>query len=120
MQSRRAFARFAVALRSGVINVYALWSGGQTYRISRARRIGISRHGNNSCHCVRRVPDDRLCIANGITARNSVEQLEENLKAGEVTLSDAEWKDVEAAIAGRPAGSAKATRKRGTASRKRK
>jgi len=39
-------------------------------------------------------------VSSAIIGVTSVEQLEENLKAAEVTLTDAEWKEVEAAIAG--------------------
>jgi aryl-alcohol dehydrogenase-like predicted oxidoreductase len=40
-------------------------------------------------------------VSSAILGATSVEQLEENLKAAEVQLSDGEWKEVEAAIAGK-------------------
>ena len=43
----------------------------------------------------------RTEVSSAILGATSVEQLEENLKASEVKLSDAEWKEVDAAIAGR-------------------
>jgi aryl-alcohol dehydrogenase-like predicted oxidoreductase len=52
----------------------------------------------------------------------SVEQLEENLKASEVSLTPSEWKEVEAAIAGTPArttGGPKRSAKRATRSKSR-
>ncbi len=39
-------------------------------------------------------------VSSAITGATRIEQLEENLKALEVTLSDAQWKEVEAAIEG--------------------
>ncbi len=39
-------------------------------------------------------------VSSAIIGATSVEQLEENLKAGEMKLSEAEWKEVEGAIAG--------------------
>ena len=47
-------------------------------------------------------------VSSVILGASSVAQIEENLKAAEVSLSDAEWKEVERAIAGTPA---KATRR---------
>jgi len=55
-------------------------------------------------------------VSSVITGATRIEQLEQNLKALEVKLSDAEWREVEAAIAGRPA--AGATAKRGAAGRR--
>jgi aryl-alcohol dehydrogenase-like predicted oxidoreductase len=50
-------------------------------------------------------------VSSVILGASSVEQLEENLKAGEVTLSDAEWRQVEAAIGLAPGRAAKAGKK---------
>ena len=56
-------------------------------------------------------------VSSAIIGATSVEQLESNLKYAEVSLSDAEWKQAEAAIAGKPPRqkrpSAKAKRRRG-------
>jgi aryl-alcohol dehydrogenase-like predicted oxidoreductase len=49
-------------------------------------------------------------VSSAIIGATSVEQLEENLKAGELKLSEAEWKEVEGAIAGTPARAAKAAK----------
>jgi L-glyceraldehyde 3-phosphate reductase len=47
-------------------------------------------------------------VASAITGATSVAQLEQNLLALEVKLTDAEWREVEAAIAGRaPAAAGK-------------
>ena len=43
-------------------------------------------------------------VSSAITGATRLEQLEENLKYAEVSLSAAEWKEVEAVIAGKPAG----------------
>ncbi|HTO89763.1 MAG TPA: aldo/keto reductase [Candidatus Sulfotelmatobacter sp.] len=42
-------------------------------------------------------------VSSAITGATRLEQLEENLKAGEIKLADSEWKEVEAAISGAPA-----------------
>jgi aryl-alcohol dehydrogenase-like predicted oxidoreductase len=39
-------------------------------------------------------------VSAAITGATRVEQLDENLRSLEVKLSDAEWRDVEAAVAG--------------------
>jgi hypothetical protein len=46
-------------------------------------------------------------VTAAINGATRVEQLEQNLKALEVKLSDAEWREVEAAIAGGPATNGK-------------
>jgi aryl-alcohol dehydrogenase-like predicted oxidoreductase len=56
-------------------------------------------------------------VASAITGATSVAQLEQNLTAPEVKLSDAEWREVESAIAGRKATAARAGKK---AARKKK
>lgn len=53
-------------------------------------------------------------VASAITGATSEAQLDQNLRALEVKLTDGEWREVEAAIAGRPAakaGGGKAVRK---------
>jgi L-glyceraldehyde 3-phosphate reductase len=59
-------------------------------------------------------------VSSAIVGATSVAQLEQNLRALEVKLSPAEWREVESAIAGRRAGAArKAGGGRGAAKRKR-
>ena len=57
-------------------------------------------------------------VSSAIVGATSVAQLEQNLRALEVKLSDAEWREVEAAIAGKkPAAGGKPKRKAGKAGR---
>jgi len=58
-------------------------------------------------------------VSSAIVGASRIEQLEQNLKALEVKLSDAEWREVEAAIAGPAAARRKAARKRGAGGRTR-
>ena len=78
----------------------------------------VARRGAGSCSQVAlawvlRRPE----VSTAIIGVTSVEQLEENLKAAEVTLTDAEWKEVEATIAlattRRPAAGGPTKAKRG-------
>ncbi|MEP7027059.1 MAG: aldo/keto reductase [Candidatus Eisenbacteria bacterium] len=46
-------------------------------------------------------------VSSAIIGATRIEQLEENLKAGEIQLAAAEWKRAEAALAGRPAAAAR-------------